>query len=121
MTKIQIEREVVERALDALDEAEGLADDCAAERAKRRFIELRALLRTALAAAPPGWIACSERMPEQVGEYLIAIRTKSTGELDVTAMWWDGRAWEIGGPRFSADFAEFWMPMPEPPTPGSGS
>lgn len=65
--------------------------------------------RDAALARVPQWIPCSERMPEEVGEYLC---TLNNGDRMIT--WW---APEREHPGFWLRRVTHWMPLPAGPTP----
>ena len=57
---------------------------------------------------PQGWILCSERSPEENGEYLITLEFAWGREVEV-GLWADGMWWNDNSHVNVA-----WMPLPEP-------
>lgn len=81
--------------LDACDRARRVIE------AVRRFDADRA----------PGWIACSERMPEP-GRSVLVIWYR---RIECRAWVWDGDRWTYFDGGFTYGAPSHWMPMPEPP------
>lgn len=57
------------------------------------------------------WIPCSERLPEEIGTYLVTLEYKEHG-IGVTTLWYHGR--QIGWDLRVADVVIAWQPLPEP-------
>lgn len=70
-------------------------------------------------SAQPEWIPCSERLPEEDGQYLITVKYKHVdGYDDIYAEhgeWYDGK-WDMFffGHCGEAEGIIAWMPLPEP-------
>lgn len=71
-------------------------------------------------SAYPKWILCSERMPEENGQYLITVKYKhvNDGYEDVYAEhgeWYDGR-WDMFCFGHCGEVEDIiaWLPLPEP-------
>ena len=67
----------------------------------------------------PKWIPCSERLPEESGQYLITVKYKPVeGYEDVYAEHgeWDGEEWDnfCFGHCGEVESIVAWMPLPEP-------
>lgn len=76
-----------------------------------------------LAALPPadrpqGWIPCSERLPETLGEYLITALSNPHKNRIVSAGYYNNRFKEFGTYRADASWEKWdviaWMPLPKP-------
>ena len=68
----------------------------------------------------PEWIPCSERLPEEDGQYLITVKYKHVNDSyeDIYAEhgeWYDGR-WDMFcfGHCGKVEDIIAWMPLPEP-------
>lgn len=57
------------------------------------------------------WIPCSERLPKEIGTYLVTLDYKEHGK-SVTTIWYHGK--QIGWDLLVADVVIAWMPLPEP-------
>lgn len=58
-----------------------------------------------------GWIPCSERLPEEIGTYLVTLDYEEHG-TGITAVWYHGK--QIGWDLSFADVVIAWQPLPEP-------
>ena len=56
----------------------------------------------------PHWIPCSERLPEEDGCYLVAVKNDHKRRYSKTA-WFSHDSW------FARQDVTHWMPLPEPP------
>lgn len=56
------------------------------------------------------WIPCSERLPEEIGTYLVTLDYKEHG-TGITTLWFHG---SLGWDYRVADVVTAWMPLPEP-------
>jgi hypothetical protein len=61
---------------------------------------------------PDGWVACSERMPDDMEDVLV-----TDGE-DVKSMWWNGNKWDSWAGKYSIDSEDVthWMRLPSTPS-----
>ena len=57
------------------------------------------------------WIPCSERLPEEIGTYLVTLEYKEHG-TGVTILWYHGK--QFGWDLRVADVVLAWMPCTEP-------
>jgi hypothetical protein len=73
------------------------------------------LLAAGFRRSSPGWIACSERMPESEGKYLVY--SPRWGEVDTLAFTEDlGFSWVDGDGTLVPFMPTHWMPLPAPPS-----
>ena len=61
--------------------------------------------------AEPQWIPVSERLPKEMGLYLVTLEYKEHGK-SVTTLWYHGK--QIGWDFRVADVVIAWMPLPKP-------
>ena len=74
-------------------------------------VELKRRIEHLPPAQPePEWIPCSERLPEEMGTYLVTLEYKEHG-IGVTTLWFHGPS--IGWDLRVADTVTAWMPLPE--------
>lgn len=58
-----------------------------------------------------GWFKCSERTPQQQGEYIVNVYLDNGSETGQFFQHWDGEKWQ----KFDSSVVTHWMPIPEPP------
>lgn len=73
-------------------------------------IEAYSMAISALSENKGAWIPCSERLPEEVGTYLVTLEYKEHG-TGITTLWFHG---SLGWDLRVADVVTAWMPLPEP-------
>lgn len=84
------------------------------------IIENEQDMRAILDAQPePHWIPCSERLPEESGQYLITVKYKHVDDYeDIYAEHgdWDGSKWDMFmfGHCGEVESILAWMPLPYP-------
>lgn len=62
------------------------------------------------------WIPCSERLPEEKGCYLVAVKHWFDGKPVTREAFWNGADWLSCEKRVEiTPRVTHWMPMPEPP------
>ena len=79
------------------------------EKAKPDFIKLCTDQKPC--SSEDKWIPCSERMPEEMGTYLVTLEYKEHG-TGVTTLWYHGK--QFGWDLRAADVVIAWQPLPEP-------
>ena len=57
------------------------------------------------------WIPCSERLPEEIGTYLVTLEYKEHGK-GITTLWYHGK--QFGWDLRVADVVVAWQPLPQP-------
>jgi len=124
---VTLPREVLERTLSALEYTTGALGVASNMEIGRRAIEA---LRAALAApqSADGWIACSERMPDEdepvwlcEGEHVwIGTRAYDDGWCFTKCYavpYWTGLVWEDPDAEWDDDYRPtHWRPLPTPPS-----
>lgn len=110
---------VPDELLDAMEEVIRISDRDheAWDEAKAAITACRAAM---LAAAPDGWIACSERMPDET-QPVIVVSGEGVVQRTVyqfcDGVWSD---WYDQHEHLNADMFTHWMPLPAAPEGGNG-
>ena len=91
-------KELMKQAADAIEELQGRAK--VLEKVADKWCE-----------AVPKWIPVTERLPEEDGCYLVAVKNDHQRRYSKTA-WFSHGSW------FARQDVTHWMPLPEPPKEG---
>jgi len=64
---------------------------------------------------PPAWIPVTERLPEENGNYLVAVKCPRGKWVEICAC--DGRDWVSVDEyaEYATKWVTHWMPLPQPP------
>ena len=76
-------------------------------------VNVEALALAVKALEADRWIPVSERLPEEMGTYLVTLEYKEHGK-GITTLWYHGK--QIGWDLRVADVVIAWKPLPKPYT-----
>jgi Protein of unknown function (DUF551) len=95
--------------------------DVAVTMSRREWDEVEFQFQRLRAEVERRWVACSERVPTERGEYLACFRTTQDGQARVAIDWWY-QGWTLETPSGGGDrplaykyTVTHWMPLPSPP------
>ena len=117
--------DVLMKAADAIEELTGFVQEAERDRDEYRerldkandaIEEMQKRCEQFQYMPPPAWIPVTERLPEEIGNYLVAINCPRGKWVEICAC--DGRDWVSVDEyaEYATKWVTHWMPLPTPPT-----